>query len=162
MQLDGLEPPGPEPTPSRLPVEDLGVYESHGGHTLRRHVDTQPGEEVRRILDGGVRAAGRFLDRPTAQHAVELAIAHHRRQILSWLRHRTDGPRLSFVADMGAVIGDSLTRADVEHGIRTPSPVTGVRVVLRRDATLRGGFTVVTAYPTRPRPRSLTSSPAAA
>src|SRR5437588_13127499 len=62
MHLDGID--GPRPRPGELRIEDLGVYEAHGGHTLRRHVYTPPGDEVRRIDIEGVAAAGRFLNRP--------------------------------------------------------------------------------------------------
>jgi hypothetical protein len=51
---------------------------------------------------------------------------------------------------MGEVIGNTLTYADLQHGIRTPAQVTAVRLVLRQDLDLTAGFTVVTAYPTRP------------
>jgi len=161
MRLDGLEPPGHH-VPRHLPVHDLRVYEAHGGHTLRRHVGTRPGDEIRRILRGGVAAAGRFIDRPTAQRSVERAIGHHRREIWNWLHAPRPAARLTFVDDLAQVIGGSLSRADLARGVRDPQPVTGVRLVLAMDDTLRGGFTVVTAYPTRPRGRSLTSRPAAA
>ena len=68
FMLDGIDRPGPgRPRPRRIPVEDLSVYEGCGGHTLRRHVDTKPGDEMRRILREGVAAAGRFVSRATAQ-----------------------------------------------------------------------------------------------
>ena len=42
-----------------------------------------------------------------------------------------------------------LTYADVSRGMVVPKQVTAVRLVLRRCAELPGGFTVLTAYPTR-------------
>ncbi len=72
--LDGIDRPVPGPRPRRIPVEDLSVYESRGGHTLRRHVDTRPGDEMRRILHEGVAAAGRFVSRATAQRCVDIAV----------------------------------------------------------------------------------------
>ncbi|MFN2581400.1 MAG: RNase A-like domain-containing protein [Candidatus Dormibacteria bacterium] len=147
MQLDGVGPPAPRP--ERLPVQDLGVYERHGGHTLRRHVDTRPGDELRRILSEGVAAAGRFLNRPVAQRCVETIINRRSGDVTAW----RDGPEsnvpFTCVEDMGQVIGRCLTWDDVSHGLVHPKPVTAVRLVLRRRSELRGGFTVVTAYPTR-------------
>ena len=60
---------------------------------------------------------------------------------------------LTIVENMGEVIGRSLTWDDVSHGLVTPKPVTGMRMVLRQRSELPGGFTVVTAYPTRARRR---------
>ena len=147
MQLGGLEPPGPKP--DRLPVQDLGVYERHGGHTLRRHVDTRPGDELRRILREGVAAAGRFVNRATAQRCVDAAVGAHTDQISEWLTGPEASVPYTCVHDMGEVIGRCLTWDDVAHGFVHPKPVTAVRLVLRRRAELPGGFTVVTAYPTR-------------
>jgi Bacterial CdiA-CT RNAse A domain len=145
--LEGIEPPAPRP--DGLPVADLGVYERHGGHTLRRHVDTRPGDELRRILREGVAAAGRFLNRATAQRCVEQTIDSNAAEVRSWLAGPESSVPVTFVHDMREVIGRSLTWDDVSHGFVVPRPVTAVRVVLRRRPELPGGFTVVTAYPTR-------------
>lgn len=147
MQLEGVEPPAPRP--DRLPVQDLGFYEKHGGHTLRRHVDVKPGEEFRRILREGIAGAGRFLSRATAQRCVEQSIWRHADEVRSWLAGPEANVPLVFTQDMGYVVGRSLTWDDVSHGLVTPRPVTGVRVVLRCRTELPGGFTVVTAYPAR-------------
>jgi hypothetical protein len=145
MQLDGLESPGP----MRLPLSDLSVYEAHGGHTLRRHVDTRPGDELRRILREGVAAAGHFLNRATAQRCVDTALTHHREAIVAWLASQEARVPLAIVERMREVVGHSLTWDDVSRGVVVPRPVSAVRVVLRRRPELPGGFTVVTAYPTR-------------
>jgi hypothetical protein len=153
MQLDGLE----APEPMGFPLEDLGVYEAHGGHTLRRHVDTRPGDELRRILREGIAAAGRFLNRATAQRCVDTTLTHHHEEVLAWLGGREARVPLALVENMGEVVGQSLTWDDVSRGAIAPRPVTAVRVVLRRRTELPGGFTVVTAYPTRatrPRPNA--------
>jgi hypothetical protein len=151
MQLDGLE--GPEPTGFAL--EDLDVYEAHGGHTLRSHVNTRPGDELRRIIREGVAAAGRFLNRATAQRCVDTALTDHREQVVAWLAGPEARAPLVISENMGQVVGHSLTWDDVSRGSVVPRPVTAVRVVLRRRPDLRGGFTVLTSYPTRasrPRP----------
>jgi hypothetical protein len=147
MQLDGLEQPPPRT--ERVPVEDLGVYEAHGGHTLRRHVYTRPGDEAARIRREGVAAAGCFLNRATAQRCVDIALVRRSSAIHAWLAGDRAATPYTFVEDMGEVIGYSLTYAEVKRGMTVPTRVSAVKVVLRRRPELRGGFTVVTAYPTR-------------
>lgn len=147
MELGGLEPPAPQP--ERLPVEDLGVYEKHGGHTLRRHVDTKPGDEFKRILREGVAAAGRFVNRATAQQCVEQAVRTHSDAIREWLASPEADVPYTCVQDMGRLIGRCLTWDDISRGMTIARPVTAVRLVLRRRAELPGGFTVITAYPQR-------------
>lgn len=149
MQIGGLEAPAPEP--ERLQVEDLSVYEQHGGHTLRRHVDTRPGDEFKRILREGIAADGRFTDRATAQRCVEYALRSHTAEILAWLAGPEAEVPYSCIQDMGRVIGRCLTWDDVSRGVTLAKPVTSVRLVLRRTEELPGGFTVVTAYPARTR-----------
>lgn len=156
MQLDGLDSPSPQRL-QPLPVQDLGVYEAHGGHTLRRHVNTKPGDELRRIVQEGVAAAGSFLSAGTAQRCVRTAINARRDDVLAWLGGRDRRAPLTFVVDMGQVIGRTLTWDDVSRGVTVPRHVTAVRVVLRRRTELPGGFTVITAYPTRA-PRRVTPS----
>jgi hypothetical protein len=147
--LDGIDRPAPGPRPRRVPVEDLSVYEGRGGHTLRRHVDTKPGDEMRRILREGVAAAGRFTSRATAQRCVDVAVTRRAADIAAWLSGRDKRAPFTFVEDMNEIVGHVLTYADVSRGVAVPTQVTAVRLVLRRCDELPGGFTVVTAYPTR-------------
>ena len=149
MQIGGLEAPVPEP--ERLSVEDLGVYEQHGGHTLRRHVDIRPGDEFKRILREGIAADGRFTDRATAQRCVEYAVRSHDSEIRAWLSGPEAEVPYSCAQDMGRVIGRCLTWDDVSRGITLARQATSMRLVLRRNEDLAGGFTVVTAYPARTR-----------
>ena len=65
------------------------------------------------------------------------------------IRDRDKGAPFSFVEDMGEVVGQVLTYAEVSRGVVVPTQVTAVRLVLRRNDELPGGFTLVTAYPTR-------------
>ncbi|HEX6539815.1 MAG TPA: RNase A-like domain-containing protein [Candidatus Dormibacteraeota bacterium] len=153
MHVSGLEPPAPDP--DRLPVEDLGVYEDHGGHTLRSHVDTRPGDEFKRILREGVAAAGRFVNRATAQHCLQHAVWSHSKDIRAWLSGPEAEAPYTCVQDMGRPIGRCLTWDDLSRGVTIAKPVTAVRIVLRRDGELPGGYTVVTAYPTRAPRRGL-------
>ena len=84
-------------------------------------------------------------------------LTHHHEEVLAWLGGREARVPLALVENMGEVVGQSLTWDDVSRGAIAPRPVTAVRVVLRRRTELPGGFTVVTAYPTRatrPRPNA--------
>ena len=149
MQLDGLATPeGPRRGP-RLAVEDLSVYEMRGGHTLRRHVDIPPDEALRRVR-AGEQAAGSFTDRRTAQEAVDDAIQAHRHGIAAWLWGPNASIRYAFVENLRRVVGSTLSRRDVALGVETPSQATAVRVVLQPSDELPSGFSVLTAYPTRP------------
>lgn len=149
MQIGGLEAPVPEP--ERLQVEDLGLYEQHGGHTLRRHVDIRPGDEFKRILREGIAADGRFTDRATAQRCVEYAVRAHTDEIREWLAGPEAEVPFSCIQDMGRIIGRCLTWDDVSRGVTLAKPVTSVRLVLRRTDELPAGYTIVTAYPARTR-----------
>jgi hypothetical protein len=151
MHIDGLEPPAPDP--ERLPVEDLELYEQHGGHTLRRHVDTRPGDEFKRILREGIAADGRFVSRSVAQECVRIAVWSHSDDIRAWLGGPEPDVPFTCVQDMGHPIGRCLTWDDISRGRTVARPVTAVRIVLRRNEELPGGYTVVTAYPQRA-PRS--------
>ncbi|MBV8302506.1 MAG: hypothetical protein JOY68_11340 [Candidatus Dormibacteraeota bacterium] len=146
--VEGLERPRPG---LPLPVQDLGVYERHGGHTLRRHVNVTADDVLHRIVAGGVAGDGLFVDRETAQRCIRSAMNRRADSIRSWLRGRDKGAPYVFDEDMHEVIGRSLTWADVQRGLTVPHPVSGVRLVLRRRSELPGGFTVVTAYPARAR-----------
>jgi Bacterial CdiA-CT RNAse A domain len=148
MQLDALD--GPRPDGPRMPVEELAVYEAHGGHTLRKHVGLSLDDNLHRIRTGHG-ASGCFADLATAQSSVEEAIHRHRDGILEWRWGPNRALPYSFVEDLRRVIGTSLRRDDVVNGLTQPSPVTAIRLVLRPSDELAAGFTLVTAYPTRPR-----------
>ena len=153
MNLDsGMAPSGPLSWPRMrlgppLPVEDLGVYEEHGGHTLRRHVEPRPSSDVRRFDDQPyIHGAGTFLDRPTAQWAVEMTIRAHETEIREWLRRGAPGTLVAG-AWFSRPVGSELSHTAWQRGETWPVPATGARVVLRACPSLPGGFYVVTAYP---------------
>jgi hypothetical protein len=50
---------------------------------LEKHVYTKPGDEVVRIQREGVAAAGRFLNRATAQRCVDVAITRRAGEIIA-------------------------------------------------------------------------------
>ena len=89
------------------------------------------------------------MSRATAQRCVDIAVTRRSAEIASWLSGRDKRAPFTFVEDMGEVVGQMLTFAEVSRGVVVPTQVTAVRLVLRRNDELPGGFTVVTAYPTR-------------
>jgi hypothetical protein len=130
-----------------LPIEDLEVYERHGGHTLRRHVDPRPSSDLRRLdRDPDINGAGTFLDRPTAQWAVEMTLRSHEAEIRAWLRRGAPGTLVAG-AWFTRPVGSELSHTAWQRGETTPAPAGGARVVLRACDSLAGGFYVVTAYP---------------
>jgi len=150
MQLDGAGELAVGTRGPRLAVEDLSVYEQHGGHTLSRHTRLDQEEALRRIRSGAP-ASGAFVDRATAQRAVDDAIQRHRTRIAAWLWGPDSQKRYAFVENLGRVVGTMLSRQDVARGATAPLPATAVRLVLQPSDELAGGFSVVTAYPTRAR-----------
>lgn len=154
MQIEGVEGPQPARPSPKLPVHDLDVYERYGGHTLRRHVDIAPDDVLRRIVECGEAAAGRFIDRETAQRCLETAIRRRNDEIQAWLRGSDRRAPHVFDEDMGRVVGHMLTWNDVRRGRRAPYPVSAVRVVLRTCAALPGGYLPITEYPVRARKRA--------
>src|SRR5207237_451404 len=124
--LEGIERPAPRP--GGLPVADLGVYERHGGHTLRRHVDTKPGDELRRILREGVAAAGRFLNRATAQRCVDEAITAHSPDVRTWLAGPDSGVPCVCRQDWHE---DYATTRDAASAFVRDAPRDGVRAAVR-------------------------------
>lgn len=155
---DALAIPGPgarRPRRGRLrprttiDIERLEVYERKGdGHTLRRHCGVSPAIEADRLeRHPALRASGSFIDRPTAQRAVEACVAACRDQVEAWPAARR---RLAIGHEMHDVIGAVLTRDDLAAGRINPQPAHNVRVVLQRNPAYASGFAVLTAYPQLP------------
>jgi len=151
MRMEGVEGPGGLRRSPKLPVQDLEVYERNGGHTLARHVNTSPADDLRRVASGRVSGAGSFLDRATAQRALEKALDQRRDDVRAWLRGPYRNAPFTLIENVREVIGRSISVADLERGVVVPRPVTAVMVVLRASKHLPGGFTVRTAFPTRAR-----------
>lgn len=127
-------------------VEPLDVYEVRGdGHTIVRHCEVTPQEELERLAEHPwLAATGSFPEVRTAQRCVEACVAANRAEVERWRRGVV--PRLAIRVDMHEVIGNELQRSRWEAG-QPPAPVTGVRAVLARNPAYRSGFAVLTAYP---------------
>lgn len=154
MELDGgVGPParvgrGPSRRLSDFPtVERLEVYERHhDGHTISRHCDRRPGDDVARLQGSpSIPATGSFTSVAEAQRAVEDCVAANRADVVGWLGGAER--RLAIEHDCGRVVGTVLRRSQWLAGDSAPAPATTCRVVLRRSPSYQSGFSVLTAYP---------------
>jgi hypothetical protein len=142
------------------PSQNLRMIEStdplrHGQtHTLAEHVGNDLAANVRRLeAQPQIRAAGGYLDEPRAQFATDRTIANpaNQRAIGAFL---ADPGRLKTAlerVDLGATVGTTTTRADLEAGRPTLIPGRTATVVLIKDTSFPEGYRVLTTYPdTRP------------
>jgi len=128
----------------RGPVRDLSVDETHGGHTLARHVgrsDDDLAERLRR--EPQISAASTYTDRETAQQAVGAALASSGRQLSAWESRSGRRPNLvlHYTSNGGQPLGRSLSR-----GASKPIPAYRALVVLRWDERAGRSY-VLTSYP---------------
>jgi len=147
-------------TPLAYPSQDLQAIESadpldHGQtHALTEHVGNDLAANVRRLeTQPLIRAAGGYTNEALAQFATDRTIANpaNQRAIGVFL---ADPERLKTVlerVDLGAVVGTTTTRADLDAG--RPSLIAGrtASVVLIKDASFPEAYRILTTYPdTRP------------
>jgi hypothetical protein len=142
------------------PSQDLRAIESadpleHGQtHALTEHVGTDLSANVHRLeAQPQIRAAGGYLDEPRAQAATDRTIANpaNQRAIGAFL---ADPGRLKTAlerVDLGATVGTTTTRADLDAGRPALIPGRTATVVLIKDRSFPEGYRVLTTYPdTRP------------
>ncbi|MEP7305076.1 MAG: RNase A-like domain-containing protein [Acidobacteriota bacterium] len=127
-----------------VPVRDLQVDESMGGHTLARHVgktDTELADRLRR--EPQISSASTYADRATAERAVGAALASAAGRLAGWLHRSGRRPNLvlHYVDRTRRPLGRSLSR-----GQRATLPSDRVLVVLRWDERDERFF-VLTSYP---------------
>jgi hypothetical protein len=142
------------------PSQDLRAIESsdplrHGQtHGLTEHVGNDLAANVRRLeAQPQIRAAGGYTDEARAQSATDRTIANpaNQRAIGAFL---ADPERLKTAlarVDLGAAVGSTTTRADLDAGRPALIPGRTATVVLIKDASFPEGYRVLTTYPdTRP------------
>jgi CDI toxin RNase A-like protein len=127
-----------------VPVRDLSVDESMGGHTLARHVgktDAELADRLRR--EPQISSASTFTDRGVAERAVGAALASAGGRLAAWQSRSGRRPNLvlHFVDQARQPFGRSLSR-----GRQASVPCDRVLVVLRWDAR-SDRFYVLTSYP---------------
>ncbi|NYD43265.1 RNase A-like domain-containing protein [Nocardioides panaciterrulae] len=118
----------------------LQQHEDAGGHLLARHVARKDEQLVERLSrEPKLRFASTFPDQDTAERVVARVLRSEREKLDAW---RSSSERvLALEADLGSVTGRTANRAGELFD------VTGVRVVLVRDAGMPEGFRIHTAYP---------------
>ncbi len=142
------------------PSQDLRAIESAAPrqpgqtHALTEHVGNDLTANVRRLeSQPSIRAAGGYFDEARAQFATNRTIANpaNQRAIGTFLN---DPGRLKLAlerVDLGATIGTTTTRSDLNAGHPSLLPGRTATVVLIKDATFAEGYRVLTSYPdTRP------------
>ena len=142
------------------PSQDLRAIESadprkHGQtHGLTEHVGNDLAANIRRLeAQPLIRAAGGYTDEARAQLATDRTIANpaNQRAIGAFL---ADPERLKTVlerVDLGATVGTTTTRADLDAGRPALIPGRTATVVLIKDRSFPEGYRVLTTYPdTRP------------
>jgi hypothetical protein len=142
------------------PSQDLRAIESsdpleHGQtHGLTEHVGNDLAANVRRLeAQPQIRAAGGYTDEARAQLATDGTIGNpaNQRAIAAFL---ADPGRLKIGlerVDLGAAVGTTTTRHDLDAGHPRLIPGRTATVVLIKDATFPEGYRILTTYPdTRP------------
>jgi CDI toxin RNase A-like protein len=138
------------------PSQNLDAIESadpleHGQtHGLTEHVGNDLAANVRRLeAQPQIRAAGGYTDKASAQFATDHTIANpaNQRAIGAFL---ADPERLKTAlarVDLGATVGTTTTRDDLDAG--HPALIAGrtATVVLIKDATFPEGYRILTTYP---------------
>lgn len=121
-------------------AHDLSLDESHGGHTLKRHVARTDDELDDRLREEpGILAASTYTDRATAETAIADALNRNRDKIERWLQ-RDKHPNLVLDYDGERPLGRTLNR-----GAQHSEPCSHAIIVLRWDEP--SGYHVLTSYP---------------
>lgn len=126
-----------------VPVRDLAIDESMGGHTLARHVGKTDAELAARLRrEPEISSASTYTDRRTAERSVAAALASGDSKFAAWQRRNGRRPNLVLsYADRGTPLGRSLSR-----GQQASVACHRAIVVLRWDERLHR-FYVLTSYP---------------
>jgi len=121
---------------------DLGVDESRGGHTLRKHVGRSD-EDLRTRLrrEREIAAASTYTDRHTAETFIAACLDDNEGRVREWLaQDRHPNLAIDCVGDPAWPIGRSLRRGQSE-----PEPCSDANLVLKWIAP--SDYFVLTSYP---------------
>ncbi|MFC4782857.1 RNase A-like domain-containing protein [Nocardioides sp. MAHUQ-72] len=118
----------------------LSRHEHSGSHTIQRHVGKTDEELLQRLArDSRPEFASTFSSQDSAEHAISRVLELKRQAIREWLDH--GGSRRRLDATLDFVTGRSASRTgDVFE-------VTGLRVLLVRDASMPDGYRILTSFP---------------
>jgi Bacterial CdiA-CT RNAse A domain len=119
---------------------DLSLDESHGGHTLKRHVGRTDNDlEARLRQEPGISAASTYTDRATAELVIAGALNQNREKIERWLE-RDKHPNLVVDYDGERPVGRTMNRGSLQS-----QPCAHAIIVLRWDGP--NEYHVLTSYP---------------
>ncbi len=122
---------------------NLGRVGLHDGHTIRKHVDVQPGVLQTRLTFSDLRFATSFYDYRIAKMAVQSMLEQcYEEKIAAWLTG-IHSDFLVLKSDTGKGIGYGYRREDEElhEGLRK------IRLVLEKQPERDWGFRIFTCYP---------------
>lgn len=113
------------------------------GHTIKRHVDIQPGVLQMRLTMRDIRYATSFYDFGVAKMAVqELLNQYFEDKIVGWLLTGHNDV-LVLCADMEKAIGYGYRRQDR----KLYEGLSKIRMVLEKDVECDWGFRILTCFP---------------
>lgn len=131
------------PSSRLVPGGGLAAHELAGGHTLARHVGQSADDLAARLAaQPNIPAASTFSSRATAEASIASALDTNQAAIQAWLRGGGGNAGSAFTTSFADPVGTTLMR-----GASGPTSATSVRVVLRPDASMPGGFRILTAFP---------------
>lgn len=121
-------------------IRDLTQDEAAGGHVLRKHVgrtDDELRERLRR--ERNISGASSYIDRPTAERAIGIAIAQNHDRIQRWLNRPGGHPNLTLDYDSDQPIGRTMNRGDSQS-----RPCSHALIVLKYAEP---SYYILTSYP---------------
>ena len=122
-----------------VPGGGLAAHEAAGGHTLAKHVGKSEAFLCHRLAtEPDIRGASTFHDRQTAERSIADALRSNQRIVDRWLAGRKN--KLVLRSRLPMPIGVLMT--SVHSGA---NPAHGIKIILRRDTRMQGGFLLITA-----------------
>jgi hypothetical protein len=124
-----------------IPKPVLADHEAAGGHLIARHVGKTDAELAARLAaERRISGSSTFTDLAAADRGVGETVAANEAAIRSWLSGSSS--RTVVEHTLPSPVGRTLTR-----GASAPVDSSSVRLVLERDASMPGGFRVITGFP---------------
>ncbi|MBX9582739.1 MAG: SEC-C domain-containing protein [Gemmataceae bacterium] len=124
-----------------IPKPVLVDHEAAGGHLIARHVGKTDADLAARLAaEPRISGASTFTDLAAADRGVAETIAANEAAIRSWLAGGSS--RTVVEHTLPNPVGRTLPR-----GATAPADSSTVRLILERDASMPGGFRVVTGFP---------------
>jgi hypothetical protein len=122
-----------------VPGGGLAAHEAAGGHTLAKHVGKSEAFLRNRLAtEPHLKGASTFFDRQTAEHCIAGTLRVDQRKVDSWLVGREK--KLILRNRLPTPIGVLMT--SVNSGA---IPAHGIKIILRRDTEMQGGYLLITA-----------------